>query len=203
MSPEFFLTSFIVVLAPGAGVLFTVATGVTRGARHSVIAAFGCTLGIVPHMAAAILGLAALLQASALAFEIFRFAGIAYLLYVAWQMLRQKGPLSVGDAPHHRSARQTITMAILINLLNPKLSIYFLAFLPQFVSPDSPDPVPHMLALSAAFMLMTFAVFVVYGALASLVRDHVLSRPAVLRWIRWTFAGAFVALGFRLALQTR
>ncbi|MFI9201089.1 LysE family translocator [Streptomyces sp. NPDC053048] len=199
MGIEFLVTSFIVTASPGTGVLYTLATGLSRGFRASIVAAFGCTLGIVPHMAATIMGLAALLHTSALAFQIFKYAGVAYLLYVAWSTLRESGTLKVEtEGEEHSAAKVTVT-AVLINILNPKLTIFFLAFLPQFVSTDEAHPVPRMLELSAVFMLMTFVIFVGYGLLAAAVRDHVISRPRVLTWMRRTFAGAFVALGAKLA----
>jgi threonine/homoserine/homoserine lactone efflux protein len=167
------------------------------------VAAFGCTIGIVPHMAAAIMGLAALLHTSALAFQIFKYLGVAYLLYMAWNTLRERGTFRVEKEVDSRSAVQVTVTAILINILNPKLSIFFLAFLPQFVSAEEPNPLSRMLALSAVFMLMTFVVFVGYGLFAALVRDHVISRPRVLTWMRRTFAGAFAALGAKLAFADR
>ena len=203
MSWEFLITSFIVVASPGTGVLYTLAAGLSRGARASVVAAFGCTLGIVPHMAAAILGLAALLHTSALAFQIFKYLGVAYLLYMAWATLQERGALSIRQETGTRTALHVTVEAILLNLLNPKLSIFFLAFLPQFISTDETHPLSMMLGLSAAFMLMTFVVFVGYGLFAASVRDHVISRPRVLTWMRRTFAAAFVGLGAKLALSER
>jgi threonine/homoserine/homoserine lactone efflux protein len=204
VSIEFLVTSLIVVVSPGTGVLFTLAAGLARGSRASVIAAFGCTLGIVPHMAAAIMGLAALLHTSALAFQILKYLGVAYLLYMAWSMLREHGALSVEVKENGpRSAMQVVVSAILINILNPKLSIFFLAFLPQFVSANEPHPLARMLELSAVFMLLTFVVFVGYGMFAAAIRSHVISRPRVLMWMRRSFAGAFAALGAKLALADR
>ena len=203
MSVEFLLTSFIVIVSPGTGVLYTLAAGLSRGSRASVVAAFGCTIGIVPHMAAAIMGLAALLHTSALAFQTFKYLGVAYLLYMAWNTLRERGALKVEQEVGARSAIQVTVTGILINILNPKLSIFFLAFLPQFVSAGEPHPLSRMLALSGVFMLMTFVVFVGYGLFAASIRDHVISRPRVLTWMRWSFAAAFVALGARLALTDR
>ena len=167
LSPEFLLTSLIVIASPGTGVIYTVVAGLSRGRRASVIAAFGCTLGIIPHMAAAVTGLAALLHASALAFQVLKYLGVAYLLYMAWSTLRAQGPLSVETETGSRSAVQVIVSAILINLLNPKLSIFFVAFLPQFVIAEEAHPLARMLELSIVFMLLTFAVFVVYGLLAA------------------------------------
>ncbi|GAA0914645.1 LysE family translocator [Streptomyces thermoalcalitolerans] len=202
MSIQFLITSFVIVVSPGTGALYTIATGLSRGFRQSVVAALGCTLGIVPHLAAAIAGLAAILHTSAVVFQTFKYAGVAYLLYMAWNTLRERGTLKVED-PHEggsTSAARITGTAVLINVLNPKLSIFFLAFLPQFVPADSKTSVPRMLELSAVFMAMTFVVFVVYGAFAAAVRDHVISRPKVLAWMRRTFAAAFVGLGAQLAL---
>jgi threonine/homoserine/homoserine lactone efflux protein len=203
MSIEFLVTSFIVVVSPGTGVLFTLATGLSRGSRASAVAALGCTIGIVPHMAAAIVGLAALLHTSALAFQTFKYLGVAYLLYMAWNTLRERGALRVENEVDSRSALRLAVTAILINILNPKLSIFFLAFLPQFISAGETEPLWRMLELSSVFMVMTFVVFVGYGLFAASIRDHVISRPRVLTWMRRSFAAAFVALGARLALAER
>jgi threonine/homoserine/homoserine lactone efflux protein len=203
VSIDFLITSFIVVASPGIGVLYTLAAGLSRGWRASVIAAFGCTLGIVPHMAAAVMGLAALLHTSALAFQLLKFLGVAYLFYMAWSALKEQGVLKVEEEIAARSASQVIVSAILVNILNPKLSIFFLAFLPQFVSADETQPLARMFTLSAIFMLLTFVVFAGYGICAAAVRNQVISRPRVLTWMRRTFAGAFAALGAKLALAER
>jgi threonine/homoserine/homoserine lactone efflux protein len=203
VSIEFLLTSLIVVASPGTGVLYTLAAGLSRGARASVIAAFACTLGIIPHMAAAVTGLAALLHTSAVAFQTLKYAGVAYLLYMAWKTLQEHGTFRIEKDIAPRSARQVIVSGVLVNILNPKLSIFFFAFLPQFVSADEPNALARMFELSAIFMLLTFVVFAVYGVFAASVRNHVISRPRVLMWMRRTFAGAFAALGVKLALADR
>ncbi|MBA3349114.1 MAG: LysE family translocator [Actinobacteria bacterium] len=203
MSIEFLLTSFIVVATPGTGVLYTMAAGLSRGARASVIAAVGCTLGIIPHMVAAITGLAALLHTSAMAFQTLKYLGVLYLVYMAWSTLRDKGALAVEEETAPRSATKVIVSGILVNILNPKLTIFFFAFLPQFVSTNEPNALLRMAALSAVFMLLTFVVFVGYGNFAAAIRNHVISRPRVLTWMRRVFAGAFVALGVRLVFTDR
>jgi len=203
LSVEFLVTTFIVVVSPGTGVIYTLAAGLSRGARASVLAAFACTLGIIPHMAAAITGLAALLYTSALAFEVIKYLGVGYLLYMAWSTLRDHGALNVDGDTAPKSARQVIVEGILINILNPKLSIFFFAFLPQFVPAGAANAVPRMLELSAVFMLVTFVVFAIYGIFAAAVRTHIVTRPRVLTWMRRTFAGAFIALGARLAFTER
>ena len=202
MSLEFLITSLIVIVSPGTGVLYTLATGLSRGGKASIVAAFGCTLGIVPHMAAAILGLAALLHTSAIAFQTLKYAGVAYLLYMAWMTLKETGALSVERQPLRSNLQVTVT-AILINILNPKLSIFFLAFLPQFIAVDEAYPLARMLELSGVFMAMTFAVFALYGLFAAGVRDRVITRPRVMAWLRRSFAAGFAALGAKLAFAER
>jgi len=203
MSIDFLITSLIIVISPGTGVLYTLAAGLSRGSKASVVAAFGCTLGIVPHMAAAIFGLAALLHTSAVAFQTFKYLGVAYLLYMAWNTLKELGVLRVEPDTSGGSVLQVTIHAILINILNPKLSIFFFAFLPQFVRTDEAHPLSRMLELSSVFMALTFVVFVGYGLFAAAIRKHVISRPAILTWMRRAFAGAFVALGAKLAVADR
>lgn len=200
MSPEFLLTSLIVVASPGTGVLYTLGAGLGRGARAAAIAAFGCTLGILPHLAAAVLGLSAMMQTSVLAFEIMRVAGVAYLLYMAWMTLKETGALAVAADGRDASALDITVRAILLNLLNPKLTVFFLAFLPQFVGHGEAQPTLRFIELGGVFMAMTFVVFVAYGIAAATVRDQVLSRPSVLATMRRLFAGAFVLLGVKLAV---
>jgi threonine/homoserine/homoserine lactone efflux protein len=203
MSLEFLITTLIVVASPGTGVIYTLAAGLSRGARASVVAALGCTLGILPHLAAAMLGLAAILHASALAFDLVKFAGVAYLLFMAWNSLREHGALRVDRVDDRRSDLRVIVDGILINILNPKLSIFFVAFLPQFVSPQEASPLLRMVELSGVFMLATFAVFAVYGVFAAAMRDHVVTRPRAMTALRRSFAAAFGALAVRLALAQR
>ena len=203
MTIEFLLTSLIVVASPGVGVLYTLVAGLSRGSRAAVVAAFGCTLGIVPHMAAAIMGLAALLHTSAVAFQALKYLGVAYLLWMAWSTLRERGALRMEREVDAKSAGAVIVRAVLLNLLNPKLSIFFLAFLPQFMDAAEPQPLARMLELSSVFMALTFAVFVGYGLCAAAVRERVMGSPRVLAWLRRSFAAAFAALGVRLALAER
>ena len=145
MSIAFLLTTLIIVATPGTGVLYTLAAGLSRGARASFVAAVGCTLGIVPHMVAAITGLAALLHTSALAFQTLKYLGVAYLLYMAWSTLREQERARRRGDGRRVSAPKVIVSGILINILNPKLTIFFFAFLPQFVSANE----PHALAAHA------------------------------------------------------
>ncbi len=203
ITPEFLVTSLVVVLIPGTGVLFTLSTGLTQGRRASVFAAVGCTAGIVPHLLATVLGLAAVMHTSALAFQALKFAGVAYLFYLAMMTWRDKTTFAVDDRPSAQSATRLIVKAFLLNILNPKLTIFFLAFLPQFVDPAAASPLGQLLTLSGIFMALTFAVFVVYGFLAHTFRKLVLQSPRVQAWLRRSFAAAFAGLGANLALSER
>ena len=203
MTLEFLLTSLVVVASPGAGVLVTVATGLSSGARAALFAAVGCTLGILPHMLAAITGLAVLLHSHHAAFAAIKYAGAVYLLYLAWSTLKAHGPLSIEADGPARSAGAVVWQAVWVNMLNPKLSIFFLAFLPQFVPDGAARPTELMLELSGVFMAMTLVVFAGYGVFAARVRAHVLSRAHVLTWLRRGFAAAFIGLGIKLLLVQR
>ena len=203
LSLNFLVTCLIVVLIPGTGVIFTVSTGLTAGKRASVFAALGCTAGIIPHLLASVLGLSALLHTSALAFEMLKYAGAAYLLYVAYATWRDRSAFAVSETPTLSSAWTLMSRGLLMNILNPKLTIFFLAFLPQFVTPGSTAPALQMLVLSAVFMAMTFAVFVVYGLLANVFRRAVIESPRVQNWLRRSFAAAFAGLGLNLAFAQR
>ena len=200
---EFLITSLIVVLIPGTGVIFTVSTGIIQGRKASVFAALGCTTGIVPHLLATVLGLAAVLHTSAVAFQALKFAGVAYLFYIAYATWRDQSAFAIDGSSSASTAISLMTKAFLLNILNPKLTIFFLAFLPQFVEPAAASPLAQLLLLSGVFMAMTFAVFVVYGFLAHTFRKAVIESLRVQGWLRRSFAAAFVGLGVNLAASEK
>lgn len=200
MSLEFILTSLIVVLLPGTGVIYTLAIGLGRGFRASLAAAAGCTIGIVPAAVASIIGLAALLHTSALAFQIIKYLGVLYLFYMAWGVVRDGGTMAVNAEKSPAGYFRIAVTGTLINILNPKLSLFFLAFLPQFLPAGTAHAEIELIRLALVFMAMTFAVFVGYGACAAMARDYVIHRPSVMVWIKRCFATAFGALGIKLAL---
>lgn len=203
ISVEFLITSLIVVLIPGTGVIFTISTGLVQGRKASVYAALGCTAGIVPHLLATIFGLAAIMHTSALAFEVLKFAGVLYLFYLAVMTWKDKSGFEAQSLPTRSSALSLATKAFLLNILNPKLTIFFLAFLPQFVKPETTSPLGDMLVLSAVFMLMTFVVFVIYGLLAHGFRHSVMESRRVQMWLQKGFALTFAGLGIQLAVTQK
>lgn len=203
MEAEFLLTTLVVVAAPGTGVLYTLAAGMERGWRAGMWAALGCTLGIVPHLLVAVAGLSVLFQAGGPAFAALRGAGVAYLLLLAVAAVRQRGggPAATGRRTPTR-AGATVLSGVLLNLLNPKLSLFFLALLPQFVPGGTAEPTRRVAALGLVFMAMTLAVFAGYGVLAAGLRSRLLRCPRVLGRLRLVFAVAFVVMAVRLALWT-
>lgn len=200
---DFLVTSLLIVISPGTGAIITLSAGLRQGTRSAIMAAAGCTLGVLPHMLAAITGLATLLHASPLLFSLVKYTGVAYLLFMAWQTLRDKGLLSVDHLGLTLSHRALIQQAVVANLLNPKLSLFFLAFLPQFVAANDVHPTRSMLMLSAIFAAMTLAVFSLYGIFASAVSQRVLGNKRVMNGIRWAVAMAFTAVGIRLAMAVQ
>jgi threonine/homoserine/homoserine lactone efflux protein len=203
IKPEFLLASLIVVLIPGTGAVYTITTGLTQKWRASIAAAVGCTIGIVPHMLASILGLSALLNMSAQVFSLLKLAGSAYLLYLAWDMWRDAGKLEINKKNAESGFLQIIAKAITINLLNPKLTIFFLAFLPLFISKNSTTPTAEMILLSAIFMGMTFIVFALYGILSSGISTYLKNSSRAVRRLQRTFAVILAGFAIQLALSEK
>ncbi|MET9152249.1 LysE family translocator [Streptomyces griseoflavus] len=200
MSLAFLLTTLIVVVTPGTGAVYTLAAGLSHGRRAGVVAALGSTLGVVPHLLATVTGLAALLHTSAVAYAVVKYLGVAYLLYMAWATLRDKDALTVTADAAPQPALRVITSGVLLNLLNPKLTMFFVAFLPQFVPAGTPGSTGLMLRLGAVFMALTFVVFAAYGMLAAAVRDRLSVRPRIMTGVRRVCAACFVGLGARMAV---
>ncbi len=203
LRPEFLLASLVVVLIPGTGVVYTITTGLTLKWRASIAAAVGCTLGIVPHILASILGLSALLNMSAQVFSVLKLAGAAYLLYLAWNMWREAGTLEINQKSTETSTLKIIIKAIAINLLNPKLTIFFFAFLPLFVSKNSSSPTMEMIMLSAVFMGITLIVFALYGILASGISAYLANSTKAVKRLQQAFAIILAGFAVKLALIER
>lgn len=204
ISIEFLITSLILVLIPGTGVIYTISTGLFQGARASFSAALGCTLGIVPSMLASIFGLAVILNTSAMAFQVVKFIGVAYLLYLAWCMWRETGGLALEKKEEQNiNLFQVALKGCLINVLNPKLTIFFLAFLPQFINSNVTSATSQMLLLGGIFMAMTLIVFILYGTLASKARRYLIGSSKVAKYMQRTLAASFALLGMKLAFTDR
>jgi len=203
ITSEFLITSLIVVLLPGTGVIYTISTGLFQGKKASLFAALGCTVGIIPSLMACILGLAAIIHTSALIFQLIKFAGVAYLAFLAWSMWKETGKLVLKNETNNISLWGVSLKGFLINILNPKLSLFFLAFLPQFIPAQATTPLVNMLVLGAVFMLMTLLVFMLYGLLANSVRGYITNSPKAIKYIQRSFAACFAILGAKLAVTER
>ena len=203
LSTDFLLTSLVVVLIPGTGVIYTVSNGLFLGRKASIVAAFGCTAGIIPHLTASILGLSAILHMSAMAFQIIKYAGVLYLLYLAWSMWRETGSLNFSNPSQSKSMFQIVVRGLLINILNPKLTIFFLAFLPLFISPQAISPAFQLVILSLIFMGMTLFIFILYGITANQLRRHVVGSPKLISILQKSFAAIFAAFGLKLSLDSK
>ena len=201
MTVYFLITAFVVVIAPGAGVVYMLAIGLGQGRSAVPMAAFGCTMGILPHLFAAIFGLVTLLHKYSLLFTAAKWVGVSYLLYLGWHMVKSQGALTISSAPTQHSGWHITRQGALINILNPKLSIFFLALLPPFLSGNPDTATCEMVGLGAIFMAMTFVVFILYGVFSAIARDRILTSQHVMRWLNRSFAAMFVALGAKLAAE--
>jgi len=200
---EFLITTLIVVLIPGTGVIYTMSIGLFIGKKESLFAAIGCTLGIVPHLIAAIFGLSAILHTSAVAFTTLKIIGVIYLLYLAYCMWKENGMIKIENNQKSNTPIKIAIRAFLMNILNPKLSIFFLAFLPQFISPTSITPINDMVILSLIFMALTFIVFTIYGIFAHKAKTFINNSPKIMLRIQRVFASIFVIFSAKLAMAQR
>lgn len=199
----FIVTSIAVIFMPGPAMLFVISNGLTRGPKASIAAALGTTTGVSFHLFCAAFGLAVILKTSAIAFAVVKFAGAAYLIYLAIKTLVSKEQIVNDLTDKEKTGNSIFWQGIFINILNPKLSIFFLAFLPQFIDPNLTFATSQTLILGTIFMAMTIVIFIGYGLFASLLRQKVLNSPKILKAIKWCFASIFMALGVRLALSEK
>jgi threonine/homoserine/homoserine lactone efflux protein len=196
--------SLALLMTPGPAVLYIVTRSIGRGRRAGLVSVLGICTGTLVHVVAAALGLSALLVSSALAFNIVRWLGALYLVVLGIRTLLDRDGLSIDVADQGTDDLHGVFMqGVIVNVLNPHTALFFFAFLPQFVSTEEPHALSRMLELSGVFMLLTFVVFLGYGVFAASVRNHIISRPRVLTWMRRSFAAAFAGLGLKLALADR
>lgn len=203
----FILTSFIIILLPGTGVMYTISTGLIKGKRMSIIAALGCTLGIIPHLITSICLSSLLLKMNAQAFFILKILGGLYLLYLGIGMLKSKADLNFNNTSatgkeSSNTLTTIITRGILINLLNPKLTLFFFSFLPQYISTNSDNYIKISFLLGLAFMFITFIVFIGYGLLAGLTKSFFVNSPKRVQCIQNVFGIIFIIFAVKLSTSS-
>ncbi|MDC7222261.1 MAG: LysE family translocator [Spirochaetales bacterium] len=201
LTSSFLLTSLVVVLIPGTGVIYTVSAGLTGRRRQAVLAAIGCTLGIIPHLAAGLLGVSALMHRGALLFRLIKIAGIIYLTYLGIDLIRNSGALRLEEETEEKKPLKVMGEAILLNLLNPKLTLFFLSFLPQFLNTAEGNYTLQMVRLSAVFMGMTLLVFCFYGLLAHSFKKILAGSEKLSQRIQQGFGALLLGFATKLALE--
>lgn len=198
----FIITSLVIILLPGIGVTYTISTGITKGRKESIIAALGCTAGIIPHLIVSI-GLSSLLiKINENAFNLVKVVGALYLLYLGIEMILSKSKLDFNNKIMENRTRTILCRGIMINLLNPKLTLFFFAFLPQYISSNCKSYIVESAMLGIAFMLITFLVFAGYGMLASLIKTLITKSPQRLQHMQQLFGIIFVAFAIEIAISS-
>ena len=197
----FIAASVVLIVAPGPDLLFLLIQGIARGARAALPLALGLALGNVVHTAAAALGASLILRSSAAVLLVFKLCGAAYLLYAAWKTLREsRAPPALAGAGVAGDGRRMFLRGILMNVINPKVSLFFLAFLPQFVPAGATAPGLRMLGLGALFVVLTALIFGALSLLAARLGDWLQHRPGTLRVLAWVAAAVLVGMSIRLLL---
>lgn len=199
ISLEYIIAALLVILVPGTGVIYTIGIALMNNFSQVVFAALGCTLSITPHLLATVFGVATILHTSAVLFTVLKFLGVMYLLYIAYCMYKDKGILELKNENKFVSNYQVFKNGFLLNMLNPKLSIFFLAFIPQFISNTTSTPMLDMFIMGMFFMILTFLVFLIYGAFAGMIKNKVMQSKIILRNTQKCFALIFAILAYKLA----
>ncbi|EJV0836015.1 LysE family translocator [Salmonella enterica subsp. enterica serovar Chester] len=198
MSMEYLITVLVICLSPGIGVVYTLSATLGGGWKAGFWASTGCTIATIIHLLIAMAGLAAIIHTSAVLFQTIKFAGVLYLFWMAWIILKDRSGLSV-KAEKSVTPGRLLSRGILLNILNPKLPLFFMAFIPQFVPAGS--SMVLLPELGIIFTIVTFTVFMGYVALAAAGRQHILESATAMSWLRRAFAASFAALGLKLAIE--
>ncbi|BCS53896.1 LysE family translocator [Geobacter sp. SVR] len=198
----FLAASMALTIAPGPDNIFVMTQGITRGRKPAIVTALGMCSGITVHTTAAAFGISAVFYSSVVAFNVVKFAGAFYLLYLAFKTLQNRSGLRlshVDDLPLSALFRRGFIM----NVLNPKVAMFFLAFLPQFIKPDSPYFPLQMLLLGFIFMVQSVIIFCMIGYFSANIGTYLFAKPTIAKYFDWLTAGVFGSLGIRLVLAER
>lgn len=196
----FVTASLALILVPGPDMIYVLTRGLSQGRSAGLVSAAGVSSGALVHTAFAAVGLSAILAQSALAFSVVKYLGAAYLIYLGIRTILDRQALAVPDRAGRARLHVVFRQGVLSNVLNPKVALFFLAFLPQFVDPAGGASALQMLALGAAFALMGLAVLCIMALFSGALGDFLKSRPSFANALRWLSGGVLVALGLRLAV---
>ena len=199
----FFAASWILILTPGPDMLYVITRGISQGRKAGVISAIGVTLGILVHTIFAAFGLAMILRTSAVAFLAVKYAGAVYLIYLGIKSVRDKSGLTFNSDKIQVSIRKIFVQGILSNVLNPKIALFFLAFLPQFVNPESGNVAFQMVYLGLTFALFGVVFLVLLGYFSGGIGSWLSRQRFFADKIRWFTGSILIALGLRLAFIER
>ena len=200
---SFFSVAILLTLAPGPDILFVIAQSVSQGKHAGIATALGLCTGLLVHISAAVLGVSAVIYQSALAFSVVKYAGAVYLLYLAWQAFRERDEgLSFGRQKPMAYA-SLYKKGIVMNVLNPKVSLFFLALQPQFVDPSAGQIPQQMLVLGVIFLVQALAVFTLVSIGAEKLRQWLSAHTAITRRIHWLKGAIFALIGIQIAVSER
>jgi threonine/homoserine/homoserine lactone efflux protein len=199
----FVAASWALIIVPGPDMLYVITRGMSQGRKAGLLSALGVTLGILVHTVFAAFGLAVLLQTSALAFLVVKYVGALYLIYLGFKALKDKSSFAPPSQPQHVDFHSIFWQGVLSNVLNPKVALFFLAFLPQFVNRDSGHIPLQMFTLGIVFALFGIMFLSVIGYFSGGIGRWLVSRSRLTRTLRWLTGGVFIGLGVRLALVER
>lgn len=194
--------SIALTIAPGPDNIFVMTQGMARGRKPAIITALGMCSGISIHTIAAAFGISAVFYSSVIAFNVLKYAGAAYLLYLACRTLKERSAVSLSP-PDDKPVMALFKRGFIMNVLNPKVAMFFLAFLPQFVTPNTGYFPLQMLLLGAVFMVQAAIIFCLIGYFSGNIGSYILARPKIAKRFDWITAGVFTSLGVRLALAER
>ena len=194
--------SVILTLMPGPDIIFVITLSITQGKKSGILTALGLVTGLIVHTTAAALGLSIILYESALAFQIVKYLGAAYLIYLGIIAIRErnKNALQINRNAKYEN-KKLYRRGILMNILNPKVSLFFLAFLPQFVSADSSNVSLEMMFLGIIFMVQAIIVFTIVSILAHKLSEKIVKNPKVVKVINWVKASVFLIIGIQIAIS--
>lgn len=191
----------LLTIAPGPDIIYVITQSITQGKSAGIITSLGLCTGLIVHTTAAAFGVSAILQQSVIAFKILKYAGAIYLFFLAWKAFREKNELLSDMTARNKDSISLYRQGILMNILNPKVGLFFLAFLPQFVNANAGNIPGQMILLGILFILQAILIFSIVSICAGFLGEKILGRPNIAKYVNYAKGGIFVLIGSKLALD--